>query len=111
MSGWQGQRGDRHQRGYGSTWTRIRADVLRRDGGRCCQCAREGRATPATEVDHIVPRCRGGTDVVANLEALCRECHAAKTAREAAAASGRRPPRPRGRFGPDGRPVWDSGQR
>ena len=37
----------------------------------------------AHEVDHIVPKCKQGDDRMENLQAICRQCHAAKTAREA----------------------------
>ncbi|MCS0183928.1 HNH endonuclease [Vibrio alginolyticus] len=33
-------------------------------------------------MDHIIAREHGGTDEISNLEALCRSCHKAKTARE-----------------------------
>ncbi|WP_247360100.1 HNH endonuclease signature motif containing protein [Ralstonia pseudosolanacearum] len=36
----------------------------------------------ATEVDHIVPKARGGTDDDDNLQAINVECHRAKTVRE-----------------------------
>jgi len=36
----------------------------------------------ATEVDHIVPLSQGGPDEWDNLQGLCHDCHAAKTARE-----------------------------
>jgi 5-methylcytosine-specific restriction endonuclease McrA len=31
------------------------------------------------DVDHIVPRSRGGTDNIENLQTLCRNCHRRKT--------------------------------
>lgn len=48
----------------------------------CAECWRQGRVTPATEVHHIVGKRKGGTDAWENLEALCKECHSRKTARE-----------------------------
>ena len=42
-----------------------------------------GCGAMATEVDHVVPRARGGGHD-GNLQSLCHRCHAAKTAREAA---------------------------
>ena len=33
----------------------------------------------ATQVDHILPLCDGGTDAVANLQGLCASCHTRKT--------------------------------
>ena len=38
----------------------------------------------APELDHIEPLWRGGRDDESNFQGLCRDCHAAKTAREAA---------------------------
>ncbi|WP_366141808.1 HNH endonuclease signature motif containing protein, partial [Propionivibrio sp.] len=36
--------------------------------------------TPATDVDHIVPIRRGGTNKHENLQPLCHACHSRKTA-------------------------------
>lgn len=41
-----------------------------------------GVIRPATEVDHIIPRSKGGTDIWENLQALCKSCHSKKTRRE-----------------------------
>ncbi|MCY0389139.1 HNH endonuclease [Robbsia sp. Bb-Pol-6] len=81
---WQpdARRGNRHARGYGNAWLRVRAAILRRDCGICQACRRAGRVSEATDVDHITPKAGGGTDDEDNLEALCRPCHRAKTARE-----------------------------
>ena len=49
----------------------FRAEALERDGHACVNCG-----APATEVHHIVPRARGGRDVLGNLASLCDECHA-----------------------------------
>jgi 5-methylcytosine-specific restriction protein A len=62
-------------------WPALRRRVLQRDGWRCYLCG-----GPATEVDHLVPAHRGGTDEEANLAAICGGCHLTKTAREAQAA-------------------------
>jgi 5-methylcytosine-specific restriction enzyme A len=48
----------------------------------CAQCEREGRTTPATDVDHIQAH-RGDPALLrawSNLEALCHACHSRKTA-------------------------------
>ena len=45
-------------------------------------CANCGTVGPL-EADHIVPLHRGGKDEWSNLQSLCKDCHAAKTAREA----------------------------
>ncbi len=70
------------QRGYGSQWRIIREQVLTRDKKLCQLCLRNGIATPAKQVDHIIAKARGGSDVESNLEAICIECHKIKTANE-----------------------------
>lgn len=75
----------RHKRGYGSSWDKVRVSVLRRDNG-LCQCSEckggKLKLTPATEVDHIKPKAKGGTDEMSNLQAINTECHKRKTAAE-----------------------------
>lgn len=82
--GWvQHQRGrSRHQRGYGAAWEKARQACLLRDRGLCQACLALGRVSPATTVDHVIPKSRGGTDALGNLRALCTACHGAKTATE-----------------------------
>lgn len=63
-------------RGYGATWRKLRLMVLRREP----LCRRCGAA--ALDVDHIIPRRRGGPDSLENLQALCHPCHSRKTATE-----------------------------
>lgn len=41
-----------------------------------------GRVTQATTPDHIIPLATGGTDTDDNIQCLCFECHAIKTAGE-----------------------------
>lgn len=82
--GWESDktRGNRHERGYGSQWEKLRKAVLRRDSRLCQVCLQQGRVTPANEVDHIIPKAKGGQDDPPNLQSICRPCHQAKTARE-----------------------------
>jgi 5-methylcytosine-specific restriction endonuclease McrA len=47
-----------------------RRGVLRRDGHRCGYCR-----GPATTVDHVIPRSRGGADTWLNLVACCVRCN------------------------------------
>lgn len=75
------ERGTASQRGYGARWRRLRAAFLAAHP-LCEECQREGRIAPATDVDHRVPRRRGGTDDESNLQALCHVHHSEKTARE-----------------------------
>lgn len=82
-------RGSRHERGYGSAWDKLREQIMRRDSGLCQPCGRMGKVAAAHHVDHIVPKAQGGTDDEANLQAICRDCHRAKTQAEANAGKGR----------------------
>ncbi|ARL87612.1 HNH endonuclease [Burkholderia pseudomallei] len=90
--GWQSDRlrGSRHARGYGTAWTKLRREVLARDNGLCVPCRKKGRIARAVAVDHIVSKAEGGTDEHANLQSICKPCHDAKTATEAARGRGRR---------------------
>jgi 5-methylcytosine-specific restriction enzyme A len=92
----------RHERGYGYRWVKLRETILKRDCHLCQACQREGRVTIATEVDHVMPKAKGGTDDPENLQAICKSCHSAKSEREAAEAQGRRVKR---KVGLDGWPV------
>lgn len=58
---------------YGTErWKHLRAECLRRSGGRC---ATPGCQYPAVVADHIIPRAKGGADSLNNLRALCFDCH------------------------------------
>ena len=62
-------------------WQYVRRQVFERDGYRCVRCGRAGRL----ECDHIIPLEREpGQDpyAVDGCQALCRDCHIAKTATE-----------------------------
>lgn len=81
---WQNdkQRGNRHERGYGTFWYKLRDAIMVRDQYMCQPCLANDRLTPATEVDHIVPKSKEGTDNPDNLQAICQTCHIEKTLRE-----------------------------
>lgn len=59
----------------------VREYLLEKWGRRCAYCGRSGLPL---EIDHIVPRSRGGTDRVSNLTLACRECNQEKGNRTAA---------------------------
>ncbi len=88
--GWQSdeRRGSRHERGYGTAWDRLRLLILRRDDYLCQTCASVGRVAAATQVDHKIPKARGGSDSPSNLAAICAPCHRDKTARESRGDAG-----------------------
>lgn len=60
--------------------SRMRVDVLRRDGYRCQMCGRKA-ADIEMHVDHIVPVSRGGTTEMTNLQTLCIDCNLGKSNR------------------------------
>ncbi len=88
--GWDPRRGNASERGYGWKWAKLRQKVLSRDAGLCRQCIAAGRITPASDVDHIVPKSAGGSDVMENLQALCGRCHSTKTINERRSQKGGR---------------------
>jgi len=69
-----------YQRGELCGWE-IRSYLLEKFGRRCVYC---GRGETAFEIDHVVPRSRGGTDRVSNLVLSCHDCNSAKGDRTAA---------------------------
>lgn len=80
-------RGSANERGYGWQWSRpggTRQQAMERDCWLCRPCGLAGYDSPAEHVDHIVP-----ADVrtdwhyeAGNLQAMCKPCHEAKTARD-----------------------------
>jgi 5-methylcytosine-specific restriction enzyme A len=94
-----GHRESRQARGYGRNWERLRERVVDRDNGACVACEAQGRATPGAEVDHIIPKAKGGDDSMGNLRLLCTPCHRQKTAEDNGG-------KPRLAFDADGWPVW-----
>lgn len=88
----------RQERGYGRAWDKLRLVVLARDKHLCQPCRRASRITAAEAVDHIIPKAKGGSDELANLEAICTPCHRDKSM----ADQGKRV---RHLTGPDGWPV------
>lgn len=58
-------------------------DRIARKVGDCCQhCQRAIMGKLRAEFDHIVPLILGGKHAESNLQLLCNECHAAKSARD-----------------------------
>jgi 5-methylcytosine-specific restriction endonuclease McrA len=69
-----------YQRGELFGWE-IRSYLLEKFGRHCVYC---GRSETAFEIDHVVPRSRGGTDRVSNLVLSCHSCNRVKGDRTAA---------------------------
>lgn len=55
----------------------LRYNVLKRDGSRCALCGATKKDRPL-DVDHIIPRSRGGKTVEENLQVLCSKCNRSK---------------------------------
>lgn len=88
--GWEGS--DRRQRLPGN-WNALRAEVLKRDAGRCTWTLPSGKRCPrrATDVDHREP---GDDHSLANLQALCGHHHGKKSAREGVQGRAKRRAKP-----------------
>lgn len=54
--------------------------VLARDNWTCCSCGRSSKDEGIIlEVDHIVPRSKGGSNDMGNLQTLCKKCNIGKS--------------------------------
>jgi 5-methylcytosine-specific restriction endonuclease McrA len=62
---------------WSAEWKKQRQRVLKRDGYICAYCGQD-----ATEVDHVIPRARGGGHDLDNLVACCKPCNSRKGAIE-----------------------------
>jgi 5-methylcytosine-specific restriction protein A len=80
VSGWSAWR-PAGANGYGSSWERIRRVVLDEEPD-CRICG-----APATDVDHILNRARGGSDDRSNLRSLCSACHRGVTSSQGGRAA------------------------
>jgi RNA-directed DNA polymerase len=58
------------------------ARLLTRQQGTCRACELFFTDGDVREVDHLIPKTRGGTEAIDNLQRLHRHCHAVNTARE-----------------------------
>ena len=70
--------GNRNPR-YSNLSTRV-CNLLKRQKGKCTICKRKFQLEDRMEVDHIIPRSKGGLDRYDNLQLLHRHCHTKKTA-------------------------------
>tara|TARA_Y100000996_G_scaffold255121_1_gene200669 strand:- start:145 stop:720 length:576 start_codon:yes stop_codon:yes gene_type:complete len=58
----------------------LRYEILKRD--QICQLCGATKSDRMLEVDHIVPRSKGGTNDPSNLQVLCSRCNRAKSNRD-----------------------------
>ena len=56
----------------------LRFKILQRDNFKCQYCGRSAKDGAILEIDHIVPKSKGGTDDPENLITACRECNRGK---------------------------------
>ena len=73
-------RGGADARGYDTRWRKARKAFLQLHP-LCAECMKEGKLTPSTVVDHIVPH-RGDPRLFwdeKNWQPLCKDCHDRKT--------------------------------
>ena len=54
-----------------TSWESLKKIIWRRDKGQCQNCG----SSYALEVDHILPKAKGGEDTINNLRLLCRSCN------------------------------------
>jgi len=59
----------------------VRYEVLKRAKGRCALCGVSVVDSPI-DIDHIVPRSRGGSNEISNLQTLCERCNRSKKNRD-----------------------------
>lgn len=69
-------RWNRSYRGREKAW--IRRALIRRDGCVCSLCEEPIATMKDVTLDHIVPRSRGGSDTIENLQLAHERCNQAK---------------------------------
>jgi len=57
----------------------LRWQVFERDDFRCVACGSLANANTILHVDHILPRSKGGSDDIDNLQTLCHRCNLGKS--------------------------------
>ena len=69
------RRPERHKIYNTARWQKLR-NYKKKRNPLCEECLRQGRLTPATLVDHIIPIEEGGPAFdLENLQSLCSACH------------------------------------
>ncbi len=67
---------------YAANWPELRQWVLQRDGHQCTNTTTDAYGNSYRcpnrsnlQIDHILPKSKGGSDYVQNLRTLCERCH------------------------------------
>ena len=68
------------KRGEHPLMPKTEASLLKKQKGKCSYCRLYFREEDVLEVDHIVPKSKGGKDTYKNYQLLHRHCHDTKTA-------------------------------
>jgi RNA-directed DNA polymerase len=63
------------------------ATLLKSQKGKCTHCGLYFREEDVLEVDHIIPRIKGGKDQYNNLQILHRHCHDVKSTKDGSIGS------------------------
>lgn len=74
----RGETEEGRERGHISS--ALRYKVFEKDGFKCVMCGATAATGAALEADHIVPRAKGGKNVLENLQTLCDRCNRGKSA-------------------------------
>ena len=59
-----------------------KAKLLKRQKGKCAYCKLQFQLGDLLETDHVIPKERGGLNVLLNLQLLHRHCHDSKTSQD-----------------------------
>jgi 5-methylcytosine-specific restriction protein A len=73
-------RGTAAQRGYDTTWRKLRRMHLAQEP-LCHDCKQRGVITVGVDVHHILAKRDGGDNSADNLMTLCKSCHSVRTGR------------------------------
>ena len=79
---WRYPSGSPASRGYDHKWRKLAKRIRTRDLHLCQECLRNGQYEYGSQVDHIIPKVKGGTDDDDNLQTLCEYHHRVKSSRE-----------------------------
>ncbi|MFZ4555280.1 MAG: HNH endonuclease [Pseudanabaena sp.] len=59
----------------------VKKYVFDRNGYQCQSCHEIDLSAKKLQIDHIIPKAKGGTDDISNLQTLCAKCNREKSAK------------------------------